>query len=110
MDIAYIAKGLARHYVAKVLGRVRTEAELAAIAKVCATCMSKQLRTNRLTGKRYLFCGPVGENYLDSVLPTCGCEVACETSEAKAHVTVEGVPLRASGKPETGFCPQGQWA
>lgn len=109
MDIAYSVKGRARHELAKVLGRTRDESELPAIARTCANCLSLKLVTMRVTGKRYGFCGPVGENYTESVLPTCGCEVMQETSPAKAHVTIEGVPLRASGKPETGHCPQGRW-
>lgn len=109
MNIAYSIKARVRHEIAKRIHPVPTDPELAAISRVCEGCMSKQLRTNRLTGKRYLFCGPPGENYMESVLRTCGCEVMQETSPAKAHVTIEGVPMRASGKPETGHCPQNKW-
>lgn len=111
MDLAYSAGGLTRFAVAKLTGNVRSENELAAIAKVCEKCLSLKVGRTRITRQGRGYCGPVGENYLDSVMPTCGCKVMEETTPALAHVTIKGVPMRAAGKPVNADegCPQRLW-
>lgn len=53
-------------------------------------------------------CGRLGQ---DPEPGKCGCLLmrACEPQEA--HVTIDGVPLKACGKPEVGSekCPSGKW-
>lgn len=111
MDLVHGAKGLARHGRDRLTGNTHTERELAAIAGVCAVCPSLKKYKSKATGRRVCYCGIKGVNAMESVLRTCGCLVLKETHPVRAHVTIDGVSLRAAGKPvgRSEKCPQDRW-
>lgn len=118
MTIAGALAGGAGYLAAKVAGDVRTDDELRAIASVCAEC--SKMQRHRASGIERLVgqgrCGWCGKPELSSTPQdrqdgTCGCLVLAECEPERAHVTVNGVPMRAQGKPEVASrsCGLGKW-
>ena len=124
MNYLHGLPGYAKWAAAKITNGARVGRELGDIARTCAQCQAMEARTAPalvraavwlmgVQGARLGFCG--SEEKLGDGVPleerTCGCLVLAEAPEAAAEVRINGVPLKAAGKPEvkTEKCPRGKW-